>query len=182
MINPPICPAYQLIRSGRKTLSIQISRDLKVIVRAPHRLSDRQIESFVREKNDWISRHLELQRQKNLQDPPVSKAEAERLTALAKATLPPKTAEFARRMGLFPATVTITAAKTRFGSCSSKGNLCFSYLLMRYPEAAIDYVVVHELAHLAHPNHGQAFYALIEKYLPDHKERRALLRRPPQTS
>ena len=79
-------------------------------------------------------------------------------------------------MGLRPAGVTITSARTRFGSCSAKGRLCFSWRLMQYPPEAIDYVVVHELAHLVHMNHGPEFYALIERYLPDYKARRKLLR------
>ena len=72
--------------------------------------------------------------------------------------------------------ITITAARTRFGSCSPKNRLCFSWRLMAYPEEAIDYVVVHELAHLVHRNHGPEFYALVASILPDHKQRRALLK------
>lgn len=79
-------------------------------------------------------------------------------------------------MNLYPTALKITSAKTRFGSCSGKDSICFSYLLMRYPDEAIDYVVVHELAHIKHKNHSKAFYTLIEKYLPDYKEREKLLK------
>jgi len=72
--------------------------------------------------------------------------------------------------------ITITSAKTRFGSCSSKGNISYSYKLMLYPEAAREYVVVHELAHLVEMNHSKRFYSLVERYLPDYKERRKLLK------
>ena len=78
-------------------------------------------------------------------------------------------------MGLRPAGITITGARTRFGSCSSKRRISFSFRLMQYPPEAIDYVVVHELAHLRHMNHSAQFYALIE-YMPDYKARRALLK------
>jgi predicted metal-dependent hydrolase len=73
--------------------------------------------------------------------------------------------------------VKITSAKTRFGSCSGKNNICFSYILMQYPEQAIDYVVLHELAHTRHHNHGPKFWALVEKYMPDYKQRRQMLKK-----
>ena len=79
-------------------------------------------------------------------------------------------------MGLKPKGVKITSAKKRFGSCSANDSICYSWRLMLYPKEAIDYVVVHELAHIVHKNHGQGFYSLIEKYLPDYKERENLLR------
>lgn len=79
-------------------------------------------------------------------------------------------------MGLRPAGITITGARTRFGSCSSKRRISFSFRLMQYPPEAIDYVVVHELAHLRHMNHSAQFYALIEQYMPDYKVRRAMLK------
>ena len=71
--------------------------------------------------------------------------------------------------------LTITGAKTRFGSCSSKGNISFSFRLMLYPEPAREYVVVHELAHLFEMNHSKQFYQIVEKYIPDYKERKKLL-------
>ena len=79
-------------------------------------------------------------------------------------------------MDLTPASVKITSARTRFGSCSGKNSVCFSWYLMRYPDEAIDYVVVHELAHLRHHDHSPAFYALVERYLPDWRERMRLLK------
>ena len=79
-------------------------------------------------------------------------------------------------MGVDFGRISIMSAKTRFGSCSSKGNIAFSYRLMLYPEAAVDYVVVHELAHRKEMNHSKAFYKIVEDILPDYKERRKLLR------
>ena len=83
---------------------------------------------------------------------------------------------YARLMGVQPAGVRITGARTRFGSCSGSNRICFSWRLMDYPEAAVDYVVVHELAHIVHKNHGPQFWALVARYLPDWRARRALLR------
>ena len=82
-------------------------------------------------------------------------------------------------MGVCPTGITVTGAQKRFGSCSAKDRLCFSYHLMRYPEPAIDYVVVHELAHIFHKNHSKSFYAYVEKYMPDYKECEKLLKSPP---
>ena len=106
----------------------------------------------------------------------ISEDEAKFLIEKAKKILPDKVAYYSKLMNLYPTALKITAAKTRFGSCSGKDSICFSYLLMRYPDEAIDYVVVHELAHIKHKNHSKAFYALIEKYLPDYKEREKLLK------
>ena len=94
----------------------------------------------------------------------------------ARAILPEKTAYWSRRMGVTPTGLRITSARKRYGSCSSKNSLCFSCFLMRYPEEAIDLVVVHELCHILEKNHGPRFYALLEQYLPDYKERKKLLK------
>ena len=83
------------------------------------------------------------------------------------------------RMGVMPTGLHITAARTRWGSCSGKNSLCFSLFLMRYPPEAIDAVVVHELAHIRHKNHGPDFYRFVEKTLPDYRQRIALLKQSP---
>ena len=89
---------------------------------------------------------------------------------------PGRVARLGALMGAMPTRITITDARTRLGSCSSKGAICFSWRLMLYPDEAIDYVVAHELAHLRHLNHGPEFYAELERIMPDHKRRRAMLR------
>lgn len=91
--------------------------------------------------------------------------------------IPPKVRHYSTIMGLRPTGIRITSARTRFGSCSGKNSLCFSWRLMGYPEEAVDYVVVHELAHIVHKNHGPDFWALVGQYMPDYKRRRALLRK-----
>ena len=98
------------------------------------------------------------------------------LIVRAQSELSARTAHFARIMGVSYQRVRITSARTRLGSCSSKGSICFSWRLMDYPDDAIDYVVVHELAHLIHMDHSAAFYAEIERVMPDYKRRRELLR------
>lgn len=167
---------YELIRSRRKTLALEITRDCRVLVRAPQRLSQAKIDDFVERHADWISVHLEKQRLRAASaPPPPTDADIEALKAKARAVLPPKVAYWSQQMGLAPTGIKVTAARKRYGSCNSKNSLCFSCFLMNCPEEAIDLVVVHELCHIRERNHGPRFYALLEQYLPDHKERKKLL-------
>jgi predicted metal-dependent hydrolase len=102
--------------------------------------------------------------------------EISRLRTNAKNVLPERVRYFSTLTGLVPVSIKITSAKTRFGSCSGKNGICFSYLLMRYPPQAVDYVVLHELCHIKHHNHSKNFWSLVEKYMPDYKERKKLLK------
>ena len=98
------------------------------------------------------------------------------LMAQAKAILPGKTEQWAKVMGVTPMGVRISRAKKRFGSCSAENRIAYSYRLMAYPEEVIDYVVVHELAHIRHKNHSADFYAFVARFLPDYKAREAILK------
>jgi len=167
--------AYTLVRSNRKTLAIQITRELTIVVRAPKALSKREIDRLVIERAGWIEKNLAKMRARAEERPPLSAAEAEALWRRAWEVLPGRVAHYAPLMGLTPTGLKVTSATARFGSCNAKNSLCFSYHLMRYPMEAVDYVVVHELAHIAHKNHGPSFYALIARILPDYQARRALL-------
>ncbi len=166
----------EIIYSNRKTISITV-KEGRVIVRAPRGISQARIDSFINKNLAWIEKRIEIT--KNQHDPIASMTDAQikRLRELARTYLTAKTEEYSEIMGLKFGRITITGAKTRFGSCSSKGNISYSYRLMLYPEAAIDYVVVHELAHLVEMNHSRRFYAIVEKVLPDYKERVKLLKK-----
>ena len=168
--------AYTLVRSRRKTLAIEVTREAQIVVRAPLRCPQRQIDAFVESRKVWIESALARQQQRLAQHPPLTEAETEALRQKAKAHIPPRVTYWAQRMGLAPAAVKITSAHTRFGSCSSKDTLCFSLYLMQYPPEAIDAVVVHELCHMRHRNHSPAFYAEVERWLPDYREREKLLK------
>ena len=167
---------YELIRSHRKTLALEITADCRILVRAPMRLSQARIDAFVEGHADWIARHLERQRQRAAQMPPApTEDEIEALKKKARSILPEKVAYWSQKMGVTPTGIKITTARKRYGSCSGKNSLCFSCFLMRCPEEAIDLVVVHELCHIRVRNHGPAFYALLEQHLPDHRERKKQL-------
>ena len=168
---------YSLIRSHRRTISLEVRRDLTVLVRAPLRCPEDEVDRFVQRHEDWIVAHLEQQRQRVAAHPEPTEEERKALIAKAKAELPLKVTYYAAMMGVEPSGITITSARTRFGSCSGKNRLSFTWRLMDYPEEAVDGVVVHELAHIVHKNHGKDFYALVESVLPDYKQRKKLLER-----
>jgi predicted metal-dependent hydrolase len=87
-----------------------------------------------------------------------------------------RVAEFARRNGFEPKQIKITSARTRWGSCSPDGTLNFAWRLVMAPLVVVDYVVVHELAHLRVRNHSRRFWKVVESILPDYKLRRKWLR------
>lgn len=136
-------------------------------MRAPLHCPDQVIRQFVAKHQGWLDRRLAefVPPQEHTPE------QLEQLRAAAKAHIPGRVAYFALQMGVQPASVKITSARTRYGSCSSKNGLCFSLFLMEKSNRAIDYVVVHELAHIRQHNHSPAFYKEIEKILPDYRER-----------
>lgn len=94
----------------------------------------------------------------------------------ARQILSERIGRFATRMGVHPADIRIGSAKRSWGSCTSAGRLTFSWRLMMASPEAVDYVIVHELAHLKHLNHSEAFWAVVARILPDWKKRRQELR------
>ena len=167
---------YELIKSRkRRTIEMSINDEGKLVVRAPQNMARSEIDAFVEKHRLWAEKHMKLKKER-IKKYSVSPEEEENIKKNALPYLKERTEYFSAIMGLEPTGVKITSAKKRFGSCSAKNSICYSWRLMLYSKEAIDYVVVHELAHIAHKNHGPQFYALIEKYLPDYKEREKLLR------
>lgn len=160
---------YTIIRSNRKTISIQITREGQIVVRAPKRYPARDIDALVMSKQNWIRKHLEKVRS-TASEPQekISEADLKALAKKAKAVLPERIDYYAKIMGISYGQITIRAQKTRWGSCSSKGNLNFNCLLMLTPIEVIDSVIVHELCHRVHMNHSKAFYDLVHKYYPEY--------------
>lgn len=168
---------YEIIYSSRKTLAIQITPDGSVKVRAPKRCPKSTIECFLNEKESWILKHVN----KAMQNPPVMKnllsvQERNRYIKIARDIFTQKTAYYASILNVTYGRITIREQKTRWGSCSSEGNLNFNWRLIFAPEEVLDYIVVHELAHRREMNHSQAFYAIVKSILPDYKKSQKWLR------
>ena len=171
----------KIIRTKRKTISIEVNSDLEVIVRAPIRCSQKYIDNLITEKQDWINRSIERikERQKLAAlNPPrtYTKEEISALTERAKHYIPSRVEYYAAIIGVDYGRITIRNQSTRWGSCSTKGNLNFNCKLMLFPPEIIDYVVVHELCHRKEMNHSPRFWAEVSKIMPDYKVRRKLLK------
>ena len=168
---------YEIIRSSRKTLALEITRDGQLKVRAPYKVSRKEIQNFVKSKESWIFKHLKrIEETKAEQPEPLSSEEIEKLVQKALQVLPEKVEHYARIIGVTYGRITIRNQKTRWGSCSSKGNLNFNCLLMLAPSEVLDYVVVHELCHRKEMNHSSDFWKEVEYIMPDYQERRARLK------
>ncbi len=167
---------YTLIRSDRRTLEISVRNGPELVIRAPRRMPDAQIEDFMERRRDWIEAHMAARAERQKAERTVTAEEENILRERAKADLCARTEHFAAIMGVCPAGVKITSAKSRWGSCSPKNSVCYSWRLMLEPPEAIDYVVVHELAHIRYKNHGGEFHRFVASVLPDWRERERLLR------
>ncbi len=163
---------YTVIRSKRKTVSIEV-RPEGVFVRAPKRCSDDEIRRIVEEKSGWIRKKLsELEARAKAAEGagPFSDEEIGELYKKARAYLPERVGHYASLIGVRPGRITIRCQKTRWGSCSAKGNLNFNCLLMLCPPEVIDSVVVHELCHLKEMNHSRKFYDEVLRVYPEYKK------------
>ena len=167
---------YQWIRSRRKTIAIQIDREGQVIVRTPYGITKRKVEEFLDEKKDWILQTRQRVEKRKTEQIPISEEVRREGIERAKRIFPERTAYFAKRMDVDYGRITIREQKTRWGSCSSKGNLNFNWKLVLLAPELLDYVVVHELAHRREMNHSKNFWKIVEAELPDYRERRRRLK------
>ena len=165
---------FETVFSKRKTISISVKGG-SVIVRCPYGTSSERVFELLKKHEAWILKHVEKSLLKEAKYNDLSDEKIKELKKEAKIYFNTETKRFSEIMGLKYGRITITSAKTRFGSCSSKKNICFSYRLMLYPPAAREYVIVHELCHLVHLDHSKKFYSLLMKYMPDYKVRKRLL-------
>jgi hypothetical protein len=208
----------KFVRSQRRTIALIVERDGSLTVRAPKRAALKDIQSFLRQKADWIIRTRE--KLKSIVEPAKKQyAEGEKFPFLgneyelklvrpqrpalkfdqgfyleqtvqsrardifekwykkqASSFIPGRVRAFAELHGFTPKRVKITSAKTRWGSCSPDGTLNFSWRLVMAPPEVIDYVVVHELAHLRVKSHSRRFWKVVEGIFPGHKTQRKWLR------
>lgn len=173
-------PDYRIIKTRRKTIGLEISPDLQITVRAPYHLSDVRIREFVKSKQTWILKHLAIMQDRQAHDPipagVISDKELRHMTEEARIIIPERVKYFAKIIGVTYGRITIRHQKTRWGSCSSSGNLNFNCMLMATSPELIDYVVVHELCHRKQMNHSPLFWKEVEEILPDYRNLRSRLR------
>jgi len=210
---------HQIIRSNRKTFSLEIKPDGRLVVRAPNNATDAQIQSLVAGKASWIRKtQARLARQyadlkpktftsgetfwylgeqyplhlTDRQRPPLELDGAFLLSRAAqsrarevfiewyreetRAITQRLIKDYAKRYGFHVRQVRITSARTRWGSCSSKLTLNFTYRLCMAPLPVVNYVVVHELVHLRFHNHSKAFWEAVAEIDPEYKKHRAWLK------
>lgn len=160
-----------IIRSSRKTIALQMAEDGSLTVRAPRRMSDREIAAFLSQHSTWIEKHRAKMQQaaEALSTlPPFSPAEIGQLAKEAARVIPLRVKHYAAVIGVTYGRITIRRQRTKWGSCSANGNLSFNCLLMAAPPEVLDAVVVHELCHRLHMDHSSAFYAEVRRAFPDY--------------
>lgn len=209
---------YTLSRSSRKTVAVYITKDARVLVRAPLRMPQREIEHFVQEKQDWILKKLAIAQGQYVAQQNFQLSEGDRLYFMGRAyplymesgrkkmsfdgnvfwlpngdfevkkaacvawyrekarrILTERTDFFANEMGISYQKIRIDSARTRWGSCSNKGHINYSWKLIFAPIEVIDYVVIHELCHLLEHNHSERFWAHVERIVPNYKAHKKFL-------
>lgn len=158
-------------------LSISVHPGGEVVVTVPKHMSAVQADAFVQKKRDWIEKKVKLMEKYSPQvKMRLSKKEIASLKQKARALVEEKLPQFNEHYQYSWNTVAIRGQKTRWGSCSKKGNLNFNYKIALLPENLADYIVVHELCHLGEFNHSERFWGLVAQTIPDYKNRRSELK------
>ena len=158
---------YQIIKSDRKTIVIQIKSDGQVVVRCPKRMRVEEAKRFVESKADWIEKHLAKRPPQDVAK--YTPKEVEQLREQARKLVTERVRYYAPIVGVTYGQIAIRTQHTRWGSCSSKGNLNFNCLLALVPSEVLDYVVVHELCHRKELNHSVRFWKAVEQICPNYK-------------
>lgn len=169
----------EIRRTKRKTMVLEVTPEAEVLVRAPYRMPETEINRFIENKRDWIEKSVEKARERKREHSSLERLTQEdiyNLAVQAQAVIPPMAACYAKQIGVTYGKITIRNQKSRWGSCSAKGNLNINCLLMRAPKEVQEYIVVHELCHRKEMNHSHRFWEEVEKILPDYKERKSWLK------
>ena len=163
---------YIIQKSRRRTISVSILQDNRVLVKAPYGTSERAVREFLLSKKEWITRQLEKQSREVEQAEALGFLSADEIRLMkrqARKVIPQRVAYWAEKIGVTYGRISIRLQSSRWGSCSANGNLNFNCLLVLVPQEILDSVVVHELCHRRHMNHSKAFYAEIDRVFPDYK-------------
>ncbi len=159
---------YQLIRSDRRSIAVQITSD-GLVVRAPRQTTQAQIDEFLSSHDRWLRTHMAKAEAAASGEPPLTAEELQALADEALRVIPERVRYYAPLVGVTYGRITIRNQRSKWGSCSGKGNLNFNCLLMLAPPEVLDSVVVHELCHRRHPNHGPDFYAEVLRVYPNYR-------------
>ena len=169
----------EVIRSRRKSLSLEVKADGRVLLRAPLWAGQRQLKAFAEKNRDWIARKQEearLRREETSAALPLTEEELKALQKRGRVLFAERAARYAPLVGVDFGRVSVRKQRSKWGSCSSQGNLSFNCLLLLAPEEVLDYVVVHELCHRLEMNHSPRFWAHVRRVLPNYESSRRYLR------
>lgn len=164
---------YKVTYSNRRSIGIYVHQDSSVEVRVPKRTSLRVIRELVDKKKKWIEKSKEKMSKNPVHE--FSDEEIQRLINKGDNILIDKIDYYSKIMRVNPSSVKIGKAKSYWGCCTSKNNIIFSYRLFNLEEEMINYVIVHELAHIKEHNHSSAFWKEVESVIPDYKHVRKKL-------
>ena len=169
----------EVIRSRRKSLSLEVRPDGRVLLRAPLWATQRQLEAFAEKNRSWIDRKQEearLRQEAAPVAPPLTEEELRALQKRGRVLFARRAARYAPLVGVDYGRISVRRQRSKWGSCSNQGNLNFNCLLLLAPEEVLDYVVVHELCHRLEMNHSPRFWAHVRRVLPDYERSRRYLR------
>lgn len=166
----------EIIRSARKSMSLEIKEDGGLLLRLPYSVTTKRAMDFLTQYEGWIAKHYETVVNKRQSRPDYSEAEINEYKKKLRPVLEYRAAYYAGMMGVNYNRIAIRDQKTRWGSCSGKGNLNFNWKLVLMPPEVLDYVMVHELAHRIEMNHSDRFWAQVERIIPDYRKRRRWLK------
>ena len=164
---------YEIIKSSRKTIAVEVRQDGSVLVRAPRNCPQSRIDTFLKEKQAWVLAKVEEQKEKeadSMKIQPLSEAEQRLYRDKAREIFEQKVSYYAQMMGVSYGRIAIRDQKTRWGSRSGEGNLNFNWRLIFAPAGVLDYVVVHELAHRKEMNHSPRFWRVVEDTMPEYRK------------
>ena len=189
---------YTVLRSPRRRRSISLSIDSqgRLLVRAPQRISLGEIERVVGEREEWVRKRIEGMSEERMRWLPVEEGRALCLHGqfiappavfslpellgyykrIARKELSERLGELSRATGLKPTRFRLSSARTRWGSCSSQGSVSLNWRLLLAPPAVADYVILHELAHLDHHDHSRRFWNRVKELCPSFQQHRLWLK------
>ena len=150
-----------------RSISIRVHPVKGVSVSVPYIVPYAAAKLFFQARRGWILETMARQREKYRDVKVASPSEIDAMRRQAKAQLPDRLAELAARYGFTYNRVAIKHNASNWGSCSTKGNINLNLNIVRLPKVLQDYVLIHELCHLRHPDHGHGFHLLLEHLLTD---------------